>query len=105
MHVAIDEVCASGVADRHHGKGGDEEEGNDAQRTVVEELHPQVADLHVGALLSTHHHFLLTLREAEQEKQESHQRIDGHGDKPCLRVFWQTFSLVVGEVSYEQWKA
>ena len=41
MHVAIDEVSTSGITNRHHSEGCDEEESDDAQWTVVEKLHPK----------------------------------------------------------------
>ena len=59
--VAVHEVSSCRIADRHHGEGGDEEEGYDTQRTVVEKFHPKVAYLHIGTLLGIHYHTLLTL--------------------------------------------
>ena len=102
MHIAVDEISTCGISYRHHCERSDEEEGNHAERTVVEELHPKVADLNICTLLGIHHHLLLTLREAEQKQAETHDGIDGHGGEPCARVLGQTVSLLVGEVGDEQ---
>ena len=105
MKVAVHEVSSCRIADRHHGEGGDEEEGNDTQRTVVEKLHPKVAYLHFSTLLGIHYHTLLTLRETEEEQQQTNDGIDGHGGKPSHWILRQTIRLLVGKVCNEQWKA
>ena len=88
--------------DRHHGEGGDKEEGDDTQRTVVEELHPQVADLHVGCLTGIHHHAFLTLAEAEEQQSQTHTGIDGHRGEPGGRILRQSLGLLIGEVGNQQ---
>ena len=102
MHITVDEVGTSGITDRHHGESGDEEEGDDAQGTVVEELHPEVADLHVGSLAGIHHHTLLTLGKAEKQQSQTNQSVDGHRRKPCSRILWQSLCFLVGEVGNQQ---
>ncbi len=47
-------VGAGGVAYGHHGEGRDEEEGYDSERSVVDELHPQVGDLDIGGFGAIH---------------------------------------------------
>ena len=77
MHIAVDKVGTGSITDGHHRKGCDKEEGDDAKRTIVEELHPQVADLDIGTLLCVHHYRFLTLREAEEKENKTHKASKG----------------------------
>ena len=104
MHVAIDEVSTSGITNRHHSEGCDEEESDDAQRTVVEELHPKVADLHVGSLTGIHHDALLTLAEAEEQQSQTYKGVDAHRCEPGCRILWKSLGFLIGEIGNEQGK-
>ena len=90
MQVAVDEISTGSITNRHHCKGGDEEEGENAQGAVTHELHPQVAHLHGLSGGSIHHHALLTLCEAEEEQAEADNGVDRHRGEPCTRVFRKT---------------
>ena len=85
-----DEVSTSGITNRHHSEGCDEEESDDAQGTVVEELHPKVADLHVGSLTGIHHDALPTLAEAEEQQSQTYKGVDAHRCEPGCRILWKS---------------